>query len=118
MYILDIGSACNNPMLIPILSAVKKGMVLIQIIAPILLIISASISIFQLMTNPEKKGGTKTIVNKFVAAIIVFFVPFLVDAVMGLVGEESSISSCWNYANSANSGNSGYIVLNTNDSKN
>ena len=115
MYILDIGSACNNPMLIPILSAVKKGMVLIQIIVPIVLIASATISIFQLMTNPEKKGGTKTIVNKFVAAVIVFFIPILVNFVMGLVGEESSISSCWNFANS---GNTSYIVLNTNDSKN
>ena len=117
MLILDIGSACSNPVLIPILSAVKKGLTLIQIIVPIVLLISASITIFQLVTNPEKKGGSKVIVNKFLAAAIVFFIPFLVDGVMGLVGEESSISSCWNAANYSGGGNSSYIDTYDNEGK-
>ncbi len=118
MYILDIGSTCSNPLLIPILSMVKKGMLLIQIIVPILLIISASISFFQLMANPEKKGGTKIIINKFIAAAIVFFIPFLVNMVMGLVGENTSISSCWNSVGSSNTGgDSSYVDSNTNDGR-
>lgn len=117
MYILDIGSACSNPVLIPILSAVKKGITLIQIIVPIVLIISASISIFQLVTNPEKKGGNKTIVNKFIAAAIVFFVPFLVNMAMGLVGENTSISSCWNAGGNYSGGNSTYVDPNGNSGK-
>lgn len=117
MLILDIGSSCSNPILIPILSAVKKGITLIQIIVPLVLIISASISIFQLVTNPEKKGGSKTIVNKFVAAAIVFFVPFLVNMAMGLVGENTSISSCWNSAGSFSGGSSTYVDPNGNSGR-
>ena len=96
MLILDVSSTCNNAALALTLSAFKRIILLIQIIVPILLIIGAGIGIFQMVQNPDRKNGTKSIINKFVAAAIVFFIPVFINLVMGLVGESTNFSSCWN----------------------
>lgn len=106
MFLLDISSHCNDAALLILLSSVKKIMTLIQILAPILLILSASISIFQLMSNPERKNGTKGILNKVLAAVIIFFIPMFMNATMGLIGESSTFSSCWNVAGTTSTGSS------------
>ena len=77
---------------------VKNILNLIMIIVPILLIIFGSISFIKLVKNPEEKNGTKKIINQFLAAAIVFFVPLFVNVVMGMLGENNSISRCWNDA--------------------
>ena len=89
---------CSSETLPVIFSIVKKIMLLIQIVVPILLIIFASISLIKLVKNPVEKNETKKIINQFIAAVIVFFIPFFVDVVMNLVGEDNEISSCWNSA--------------------
>ncbi len=89
---------CTNQSLQGIFSIVKRIMQLIQIIVPILLIIFVSISFIKLVKNPEEKQGTKKIMNQFLAAAIIFFIPLLVDVTMNLVGDKSEISSCWNSA--------------------
>ena len=90
---------CNSESLQEIFSIVKRIMLLIQIIVPILLIVFASISFMKLVKNPEEKKGTKKIMNQFLAAAIIFFIPLLVNVAMNLVGDKSEISSCWNSAN-------------------
>ena len=89
---------CTNQSLQGIFSIVKRIVQLIQIIVPILLIVFASISLVKLVKNPEEKKGTKKIINQFLAAAIIFFIPLLVDVIMNLVGDKSEISSCWNSA--------------------
>jgi len=103
MFILDVNSACHSAALAIMFRAFKRMITVIQIVVPILLIVSASIGIFQLVTDPERKNGVKSIINKFIAAAIVFFIPMLVNMVMGLVGESTNISSCWNTAYDSNS---------------
>lgn len=107
---LLIGS-CNSSSLLITLSAFKKIILLIQIIAPIVLIVGAGIGIYQMVINPERKNGTKNIINKFIAAAVVFFIPMFVNVVMGMVGDANNFSSCWNAvdANSSPSSSTEYV---------
>lgn len=98
MYILDVVSTCNSGMLSVVLPAVKNIMLIIQIVAPILLIVMATIELIRLTANPDDKKGLKNIINKFIAAAIIFFIPVFINVVMGLVGENTNFSSCWNNA--------------------
>ncbi len=102
---------CDNITLSTILSIVKRIILLIQIIVPILLIIFASISFIKLVKNPEEKNGSKKIINQFLAAAIVFFIPVIVNAVMMILGESNDISNCWNSANEKMSTISEYIDI-------
>lgn len=94
----ELGTCCTNYGLVMILDALRKIMNLIQLIAPIILILMGVIGFAQLMFNPEKKGGVKNIVNKFLAAIFIFFMPVIVDAVLLILPETFSVTSCWNQA--------------------
>ena len=85
---------CDNS-LNSIFYVVKNILNLIMIIVPILLIIFTVFSFIKMMKNPDEKNGIKKIINQFLCAIIVFFVPMLVNVVMGMLGEGNDISRCW-----------------------
>ena len=87
---------CNNSSIYSILAISKNILQIIQIIIPILLMIFATISFIKLVKNPEEKNGIKKIINQFLAAIIIFFIPVIVNVVMGIVGDNTEFSSCWN----------------------
>lgn len=94
--IIDIVSECSNPGISILLSTARKLLNLIQIIVPIILIISLTITFTQLISNPEEKKIKSKIKNQFLAAAIVFFIPMLINAVMSLLGTSFSLSACWN----------------------
>lgn len=96
--IIDVMRTCNDQVLAGILYVVKNVFLLIQIVVPIILILWSGIEFFKLMMNPDAKGGTKKIVNKFIAAVIVFLIPALVNLSMALVGESTNFTSCWKNA--------------------
>lgn len=96
--IMEVTNKCNSSSMLGILSIVKRVLVLIQIFVPILLIVFAIFSLIKLLKNPDEKDGTKKIINQFLAAVIVFFIPLLVDMLMGLLGEKVELSSCWKKA--------------------
>lgn len=98
MYILDVMETCNNSALSTILPVVKTVMLLIQIVVPIALLVSFSISFTKLSINPEEKDGFRKLINKIIAAVIVFVLPLIMNAIMGIVGESTEFSNCWNNA--------------------
>ena len=91
---------CNDSTLLGILSVVKRFLILIQFIVPILLIVFASLSFIKLVKDPEEKNGIKKIINQFLAAAIIFFIPVIVNILMSMLGESTKLSSCWNSASS------------------
>lgn len=93
--IMAVMSTCSDPVLAGILGIVRNIMTIIQIVVPIILIVWSTIELLKLTMNPEAKGGNKKIINKFVAAAIVFFIPVFVNTVMTLVGESTNFSACW-----------------------
>ena len=89
---------CNDSSLLGILSVVKRLVLLIQVVVPIILIVFASISFIKVIRNPEEKNGIKKIIHQFLAAGVVFFIPILLNILMVMIGERTSFSSCWNSA--------------------
>ncbi len=98
---------CNDVSLMNILVIVKNILTIIQIVVPILLLMFATIQFIQLVKNPEENNGIKKVIHKFLAAVIVFFIPMTVNVVMGMLGETTDISKCWNTAKST--GKASYI---------
>lgn len=91
----DLGNCCTDSALVLILDAARRMLLLIQLIVPIILIVAASVKFIQLVINPEKKNGIKAVQNAFIAAVIVFFVPVVVDVVLGIMPRTFNFSACW-----------------------
>ena len=108
---------CDDASLAGILSIVKNIMLLIQLVVPLILIISGIISFTQLMMNPDEKNGLKKLMNKFLAAAIVFIIPMVINVVMGICGENYNFSSCWVNASDYGFNNSEYNSSNDDTKK-
>ena len=115
--IIDVMNTCNNSALSLFLPIVKRILFIIQLIVPILLIIMAIVQFTKMMTNPDEKKNMKGLINKVIAAIIVFMVPVFMNAVMGIVGESTEFSKCWINAKDISSNNSNYIENGNNKTK-
>ena len=93
IYILDcnssLGTCCNDYSIAIFIAIIKNAITVLQIIVPILLIAMSMVELFKMMTssNPEDKKEIKSLINKFVAAAIVFFLPILANITISLVGE-------------------------------
>ena len=109
MYIMDVMSTCNSTALITVLPVVKNIMTVIQIVTPIVLIIASVVEFTRLSVNPEDKKGFRKILNKVIAAFIVFLIPVLVNFVMGIAGESTEFSKCWNSKSEVEQGQADYI---------
>ena len=48
--------------------------------------------------DPNRKNNFGMYKNWLITLIVVFAIPTLVNATMGILGEDYSISSCWNNA--------------------
>lgn len=103
IYLLATADACSDYALVNILSITQTAFMLICIIVPIILIVSLAISLFGAVTDPEKKGLLKSIISKVGAALIIFFLPTIVNLIMTWLPDNSgglNITSCWEAARS------------------
>lgn len=98
LILTDIASACNDAALASILAILRRILNLIQIIGPILAIVSMVIHITMLVKDPEDKKRVKKLHNSILALFILFFVPVFVNVTMGALGDGTTFSSCWNNA--------------------
>ena len=115
MFILDMVGTCGNPALSNLFSIAQKMITIIQILAPILAIIALGINLTKSVMNPDDKKNFSMYKNWLIALVMVFAIPTLVNATMGMLGEDYDISACWNNARNANtSGNSTYKPVNNN----
>jgi len=90
----------------PIVSLIKGILKIVQIAIPIMLIVWGSIDLGKaVMSSDEKeiKGATSKLIKRAIAAVVVFFIPFIVNLVMSLVATNSdgaasgasNFSKCW-----------------------
>lgn len=96
-----LGTCCTDYGLLNILDILRKVLDLIQLVVPIVLMTALAIQFTQLLVNPDDKKKTKSLLNKFIAALLCFFVPFLVNLAIGLVPEEIGsfqLGACWDTA--------------------
>ena len=83
----NLGNCCSNKAIASLVSPISNIINLIQIIVPILLLIMISINLTQLVINPDDKKLLKGIKNKAIAAVLVFFVPVIVNVFINMVGD-------------------------------
>ena len=86
---------------------VKSILDILRYAVPIILIAMTSLDIAKKVINPDEKDGQKKIMTRLIAAVIVFFIPFFIKLVFGIIDwgmersgsyneSESRLSSCWN----------------------
>ena len=116
MFLLDIGGLCSDPGIANIIAIIKKFVNMLWIVGPILAIIAAFINGFKLMSNPDEKKFKGLFKNSIMALLFLFFIPLLVNVVMGALGEDFEVSACWNASGNVSvGGQGGYIDPGTGD---
>ena len=116
--ILEVINDCKSAELSLIMLAIKRGLNIIHIIAPILLIISLSIHFFNLMRDPDNKKLVPKIRNSAIAAVVIFFIPTFINVVMANVSNTNDFSACWNERQESNYITPNYIETGNNGNKN
>lgn len=94
MY-LNLANTCSDLALAGFLGAFQNILKLVQIIGPLLCIISLIILFTNMISNPEDKKAPKKIRNAALALVVVFCVPLLVNVVVSLVDDSSNLKLCW-----------------------
>ena len=113
--ILDI-KGCSDPGLGFILKILKTFFTIIEIVAPIVLIVSLGILFAKLLADPEDKKLLNNVRNAVLSCVIVFLIPLLVNLTMSIMGEKYTFSECWSNAYATKSGGK-YINNNKNEGK-
>lgn len=93
-----VGTCCSDYGLVGILDILRQVLTLIQIVAPILLILALAIQFTQLLINPDDKKKQKSLINKFIAAVMCFFIPFIVNLTINMLPDTFQLSACWDTA--------------------
>ena len=95
--ILDV--TCTDSGILAISKVIKNFFYWLQIIGPILAMISLAILIAKSVTtndNNNIKKYQKNMINSLIAMAMLFFLPYLMDLTMQLIGNNSSFTTCWN----------------------
>ena len=118
-----LNATCSDYALSQILSIIQKVIYVIRLVVPILLILGGTIIFVKYFFDPENKKLMKAFINAIASAIIVIFLPFIINVTMALISTYGgvglrengnnvalNVSSCWTQAgidqstmNSANS---------------
>lgn len=96
-----LGTCCTDYGLLNILDIIRQVMDLMQLVVPILLMVALAIQFTQLLINPDDNKKKKSLLNKFIAALIFFFVPFLVNLALGILPDDMDafqLGACWDTA--------------------
>lgn len=96
MYILSL---CDVEEVQQILGIVKMIVDFIKIIVPIILMVSAMITLMLDIKAGNEDAlakSKKLLINKAIAAALIFFVPTLVDLVLNLAAGETEYKKCFN----------------------
>lgn len=106
MYILEnseIFNWCSQGGVLTVFRIIKTVLNLVRYIVPIALVFITTIDVFKNVINPNEKEGLKVVVNRVIAAVVIFFIPTLVNIIMKLVnvGLNSNdkygynVTDCW-----------------------
>ena len=107
----DLSKCCSDYAIAKYISIVKSAISVVHIVVPIILIIMLAVQFTMLTLNPDDNGGKlkKSLINKIVAAVIVFMLPFVLNLVMSLVSTTFELfktpfdfGNCWNEADDIN----------------
>lgn len=101
-------SLCDVEEITQILGIVRIIVIALKIAAPILLMISAMITLMGCIksgNDDELAKAKKGLINKAIAAVLIFFIPTLVDIIIRVAGGETDYKKCFDINES-----SSYVV--------
>ena len=85
---------CYNKILSIVFYYAKNILLLLNIIVPIILIISLVFNLFLLVKDPEDKKLKKKVKNSFLSVLYFFFIPLFINALLALIDTNFNITSC------------------------
>ncbi len=97
-----INSCCSDYALASTLSIIYNIINIIHIIVPIILLVMVTINLTQLVANPEEKKLLKKLTTKVLAAIIVFFIPTIMNVFLNMLPNNIEVYGCMQQANKLN----------------
>lgn len=112
--ILEIINDCSSAELSLITLFIKRGLNIIHIVVPIVLMISLTINFINLMRDPDNKKLLPKVRNSAIAAAVIFFIPTLINIVMANVSDTNDFSACWNERRYSNYSVPNYLEVSDN----
>lgn len=101
--LLVTSKLCSDYALAGGLSVIQQVFTMLCTFVPIILIVMASVQLLSYLSNPEQKEMIKRLSFKFLAAVLVFFLPYITNVFMSwLPSDKFNVSACWSYAAAAN----------------
>ena len=94
----DVSSCCSDYGIAMYLYIMKNALTIIQLVIPIILLVMATIQLIKMMVSPNDKKLPKSLLNKFLAALIVFFIPLILNLVLSILPDSFELSACWESA--------------------
>lgn len=102
MKVVIFMDVCSNLDFLRVIYFVKGSLLIVRALVPIILIVMATIDIYKVVIKTNEKP-TKTILNRFIAAFFVFFIPTFINVVLNSLGQSNiGESVCWINANESN----------------
>ena len=89
---------CYSNVLGNLFAIFKNILKLIQIIGPIIMIVFLTINLSTLVKDPEEKKVPKKIKNSFIALVLLFVLPIIVNATITLILGNSNAGLCYKNA--------------------
>ena len=96
---------CNEPQILDIILIAKTGMILLQYLAPLVVILFASIDVIKGVTAKDQDSINKAIgmiPKRLIAMAILFFVPMCIDFTMQVADESFDYATCFAEASREN----------------
>ena len=90
-------SGCQSSIISNFIAIAKGIIYLVCIIIPIILIISLTIKLVQLINNPDEKKVPKNILNSVLAAGIIFLIPIILSIVIDIASSNVNDSDSFNF---------------------
>lgn len=94
-----IRDLCSSSGFLTILGMVLNIITILKIAVPLILIGMLTIQIYPLINNPaEVKQVIEKSKKKIIAAVLIFFVPTIMNVILSALGDSTSVSTCYEHA--------------------
>lgn len=102
---------CSNEDILNIVYLIKIVVIGIQIVVPIILIVTMSLDFAKGMKDAKAPSDILvTCKNRIIAAVVIFIIPLLVNILLKLAGSSTLFTACWNNADSADIAAYNYVL--------
>ncbi len=91
---------CTSSGFLQALYILKNIFKIVCLIVPIILIFTITMDAYKLISNPGDIKKVMPVVSKrLIAALIILFIPAIVNLTLNALGQSNDVSACWNNAN-------------------